>query len=126
MSGTDIQAYYRSPGVRLNVPVPGGPQSATDGLLDQRDADHLRVYGHRPGAPECTLPDRARYEQALRAQLTEQRCVSPEGIQTRDAQDIIRGLWPEAYIPDPGGDPDVNAARRDLAARAAALGVTRG
>jgi hypothetical protein len=127
MSGTEVRTYHRSPGAVLNAPLHSGDVEARASLLlDQRDAEHLHAYGHKPGAPECTLPGREAYEQAVRAQLAETRCVVPDGAPTGQAQAIIRSVFPWAYIPDPSADAETNAARREMAARIDALEVVRG
>jgi hypothetical protein len=127
MTGADMQSYHRSPGAVLNAPVLAGDLDArATMLLDQRDSDHLRDYGHKPGDLQCTLPGREAYEQAVRVQLAESRCLVPYGAETSQAQGIIRGLFPGSYIPDPTIDADLNAARREMADRIDALQVIRG
>jgi hypothetical protein len=129
MSGAELRAYHRSPGVFLNPPRDDGDVEArVDELLDERDREHDYGYGHLPGrSPGCTLPSREAYRDAVRAQLAGARAsIIPDGCGTREAQHRIRLAAPWAYIEDPAVDAETNRARREMAARIEALEVIRG
>jgi hypothetical protein len=128
MSGAELHAYYRSPGVVYNpLRDPDDLEASVQRTLDQRDQEHRDRFGHKPGAvPECTLPGREAYEDTVRAELGEQRSIFPHGCTTREAQDLIRLQNPWAYIEDPTVDAETNQARREMAARIDALEVIRG
>jgi hypothetical protein len=124
MSGPELAAYSRSPGVYLNQPPDDAARARVQRLLNERDKAHDDHYGHLPGrAPGCTLPSRQSYENFLIEQ--ERRSIIPDGCSTQEAQDLIRQRAPWAYIPDPSADPELEAARKDLARKIAALQVTR-
>jgi hypothetical protein len=126
MTTQDLAAYSRSPGAFLNTPRAVQDAAAAKRLLDQRDIDHLASYGHKPGrSPVCTLPGRESYEGVgVPDTAPDQRCVIPWGARTSTAQEMIGQLAPWAYIPAAGGDPAVEQARRELAAKIAAQQVT--
>lgn len=129
MSGADLISYSTSAGVILNAPLSSdGVRARAEQLLNERDRAHKDQFGHYPGEdPECTQPSREAYRRAAEAQVAEQvHCVIPDGCTTDEAQAIIRQLAPWEYIPDPNADPAVEQARRELAAKTAALKVTRG
>jgi hypothetical protein len=128
MSGAELRAYHRSPGVVYNPPGDAGDVEArVRQILDQRDKEHDDVFKHVPGAvDECTLPGREVYEDVLRAQLAERRSIFPQMCTTREAQDLIRLRNPWAFIPDPSADAETNQARWEMAARIDALEVIRG
>jgi hypothetical protein len=123
--------YRTSPGYLLNTQVPAGDDvdARANLLLDARDLEHDRVYGHLPGDPGCTLPPRESYRAAARAQLAAagQRCRIPGGCETREAQALIERLAPWEFFEHADEDPALAEARRDLAAKVrAGLAVTRG
>ena len=122
MSNQQMAAYSRSPGSFLRAPAAMADPAAATRLLDQRDEEHRAVYGHAPGrSPVCTLAAREAYEDAARVQAApEARTLIPDGCTTAEAQAFIDRAAPWWHRPNPGGDPALEAARAELAAKLAA------
>jgi hypothetical protein len=121
-----MAAYSRSPGSFLRSPAAAADPAAAKLLLDQRDEQHRAVYGHAPGrSPVCTLSPREAYEDAARVQAApEARTLIPDGCTTAEAQAFIDRAAPWWHRPNPGADPALEQAHRELAQQIAAQQVT--
>jgi hypothetical protein len=121
VSGAELRAYLTSPGVLFNRAVEDDVEERAKMLVTVARDEHLRTFGHPMGAAGCTLPGKADAVASALVSLraAAQRPVFPWGAPTSEIQAQIRRLAPWAHIPDPGGDPVTEAARRDLAVKLA-------
>ena len=110
----------------MNPSIGGDVKARAEQLLDERDREHKDRYDHYPGQhPQCTQPSRERYRAAAEAAVTDPgHSIIPDGCPTAEANRLIKQAAPWWYVPDPHGDPAMEQARRELAAKISALQVT--
>ena len=121
MSGAEQRAYAMSPGAYEYQEDPGLPQRAL-ALLDQRDAEHYQRYGHLPGtAAGCSERSRA---EALPSAMVAARTGRRDGFPGGTTAELVE-WWnrrqPWANVAITGPDPELAAARGDLAQKMAQL-----